>query len=199
MGHDRHRCQFLLMDELREIVDVTRHRIVPGRRPRGIAMATQVRGDYVVLVTQRCRDPVPTAAMVAAAVQEHQRWRGGIAPIDIMQPQPLREIYTGRRAGRGQIHLAHSKADACRRGPVATGREPSTPASHSSAAPAAGWGGWWKAVCEAILVDRKKVSCMTAAVARLCVGRVHYAWIALTVAFTITLGAVGVRAAPGVM
>ena len=35
---------------------------------------------------------------------------------------------------------------------------------------------------------------MTAAVARLCVGRVHYAWIALTVAFTITLGAVGVRA-----
>ncbi len=40
---------------------------------------------------------------------------------------------------------------------------------------------------------------MTAAVARVCAGRVHYAWIALTVAFTITLGAVGVRAAPGVL
>ena len=40
---------------------------------------------------------------------------------------------------------------------------------------------------------------MTVAVARLCAGRIHYAWIALTVAFTITLGAVGVRAAPGVM
>jgi MFS family permease len=40
---------------------------------------------------------------------------------------------------------------------------------------------------------------MTAALARICAGRVHYAWVALTVAFTITLGAVGVRAAPGVI
>jgi MFS family permease len=40
---------------------------------------------------------------------------------------------------------------------------------------------------------------MTAALARICAGRVHYAWIALAVAFTITLGAVGVRAAPGVI
>src|SRR6185436_4155686 len=40
---------------------------------------------------------------------------------------------------------------------------------------------------------------MTAALARLCSGRVHYAWIALTVAFLITIGAMGVRAAPGVI
>ena len=40
---------------------------------------------------------------------------------------------------------------------------------------------------------------MTAALARICAGRVHYAWVALIVAFTITLGAVGVRAAPGVI
>lgn len=40
---------------------------------------------------------------------------------------------------------------------------------------------------------------MTAALARFCSGRVHYAWVALVVAFTITLGAVGVRAAPGVI
>ncbi len=40
---------------------------------------------------------------------------------------------------------------------------------------------------------------MTAALARLCSGRVHYAWIALAVAFTITVGAMGVRAAPGVI
>jgi predicted MFS family arabinose efflux permease len=40
---------------------------------------------------------------------------------------------------------------------------------------------------------------MTAALARICLGRIHYAWVALIVAFTITLGAVGVRAAPGVM
>src|SRR4051794_8693569 len=40
---------------------------------------------------------------------------------------------------------------------------------------------------------------MTAGLARFCSGRIHYAWVALAVAFTITLGAVGVRAAPGVI
>jgi MFS family permease len=40
---------------------------------------------------------------------------------------------------------------------------------------------------------------MTTALARICSGRVHYAWVALVVAFTVTLGAVGVRAAPGVI
>lgn len=40
---------------------------------------------------------------------------------------------------------------------------------------------------------------MTAALARICSGRVHYAWVALIVAFLITVGAMGVRAAPGVI
>lgn len=40
---------------------------------------------------------------------------------------------------------------------------------------------------------------MTAAVARLCAGRVHYAWVALLVAFTLTLGAIGVRSGASVM
>jgi predicted MFS family arabinose efflux permease len=40
---------------------------------------------------------------------------------------------------------------------------------------------------------------MTAAVARLCSGRIHYAWVALFVAFTLTLGAIGVRSGPSVM
>ena len=40
---------------------------------------------------------------------------------------------------------------------------------------------------------------MTAALARLCSGRVHYAWIALFVAFTLTLAAIGVRSGPSVM
>jgi len=40
---------------------------------------------------------------------------------------------------------------------------------------------------------------MTAAVARLCAGRIHYAWVALFIAFTLTLGAIGVRSGPSVM
>ena len=52
--------QLLLMDELREVVDVVRHRVVAGRRPRGIAVAAQVGGDDVVLVAQRWRRPSPS-------------------------------------------------------------------------------------------------------------------------------------------
>src|SRR6266700_5530188 len=40
---------------------------------------------------------------------------------------------------------------------------------------------------------------MPRAIANLCSGRVHYAWIVLAVMFTATLAGVGVRAAPGVM
>jgi predicted MFS family arabinose efflux permease len=36
-------------------------------------------------------------------------------------------------------------------------------------------------------------------VARICSGRIHYAWMALTVIFAMTLAVVGVRSAPGVM
>src|SRR5271155_2999053 len=40
---------------------------------------------------------------------------------------------------------------------------------------------------------------MPASLARLCLGRVHYAWIVLAVMFSAILAGVGVRAAPGVM
>jgi MFS family permease len=40
---------------------------------------------------------------------------------------------------------------------------------------------------------------MTAALARICAGRIHYAWVALFIAFTLTLGAIGVRSGPSVM
>jgi MFS family permease len=40
---------------------------------------------------------------------------------------------------------------------------------------------------------------MPTRLARLCSGRVHYAWVVLAVIFTSTLAGVGVRAAPGVM
>lgn len=40
---------------------------------------------------------------------------------------------------------------------------------------------------------------MAAKLARLCAGRLHYAWIALGVSFVVMMGAVGVRSAPGVI
>ena len=40
---------------------------------------------------------------------------------------------------------------------------------------------------------------LAAKLARLCTGRLHYAWIALGVSFVVMMGAVGVRSAPGVI
>ncbi len=40
---------------------------------------------------------------------------------------------------------------------------------------------------------------LAAALARLCAGRLHYAWIALGVSFVVMMGSVGVRSAPGVI
>src|ERR1700752_1426324 len=40
---------------------------------------------------------------------------------------------------------------------------------------------------------------MTAAMARICSCRIHFAWVALFVAFTLTLGAIGVRSGASVM
>ena len=90
------RRQFLLMDELGQVVDVARHRVVAGRRPGGIAMPAQVGGDDVVFVAQCGGHPVPVAAVVAPAMQQQQRRRGRVAPVHVVQPQPLREIDAGR-------------------------------------------------------------------------------------------------------
>jgi hypothetical protein len=92
MRDNGHRRQFLLMDQLREVVDIGGHRVAAVGRPLTIAVAAQIGGENVPIMAQGLRDPVPVAAMVAPTVHQQQRWRAGIAPVDIMQPQPLREI-----------------------------------------------------------------------------------------------------------
>jgi hypothetical protein len=91
MGDDAAGGQALLVDELGEVVDEGAHRIVAAGRPGAVAMAAQVRGDDVVVGAQLGGDPVPVAAVVAAAVHQDQRRRVRIAPVDVVQPQPLRD------------------------------------------------------------------------------------------------------------
>ena len=99
MRDDRHRRQLLLMDQLREVVDIGGDRIAAVGRPLAVAVTAQIGRQDVPVVAQRLRHPVPVAAMVAPAMHQQQRRRAGIAPIDVMQPQPLREIDARGRAG----------------------------------------------------------------------------------------------------
>ena len=97
MRDDRDRRQRLLMDELRQVVDVRRHLVVPVGRPLAVAMPAQVRADDVPIAPQLLRDPVPVPAMVAPAVNEEKRRRVGIAPIDIVHAQTLGDEVPGSR------------------------------------------------------------------------------------------------------
>src|SRR3546814_3864439 len=73
MGDDGERLQRELVDELRDVADIVRHRIDAALDPFGIAMSAQVGGDDVPVVAQPLRHPVPVAAMIAPAVNQQQR------------------------------------------------------------------------------------------------------------------------------
>src|SRR5438477_11160002 len=70
-------------------------------------MAAQIRRQDVPVLAQRRGDPVPVAAVVAPAMHQQQRRRGRVAPIDVMEPQPLREIDPRGRAGARDIECRH--------------------------------------------------------------------------------------------
>jgi hypothetical protein len=99
MADDRHRGEPELMDELREIVDVADHIVGAGARPCAVAVAAQIRRDHVPASTQALRHPIPVAAMVAPAVQQDERRRGAVAPVDVVEAQALREEDPRRGAG----------------------------------------------------------------------------------------------------
>ena len=94
MGDDRDRRKILLMNQLREIVNVAIHRIVAFSRPLAIAVTTQVGRDNVPVGTQGLGDGVPVAAMVTPAMDQYQWRRVPIAPLNIMQAQALRNVET---------------------------------------------------------------------------------------------------------
>ncbi len=104
VGDDGNRRQFLLMDQLRQIIDVVRHGVAAGRRPGGITVAAQVRCDHVVVPPQIAGDPVPVAAMIASAMQQDQRRRIGVAPVDVVQTHSLRDEMPRGRTGFHQRH-----------------------------------------------------------------------------------------------
>src|SRR5262249_29250770 len=59
-----------------------------------------------VPVLPQCRgDPIPIAAMISPAMDQQQRRRARVSPIDVMQAQTLREINARSRSGAAEGHL----------------------------------------------------------------------------------------------
>ena len=103
--HDPQRGKLLLMDQLREVVHVLAHAIARTRRPLRVAVAAQIDGDDVVVGPQALRDPVPVVCVVAVAVDEQQRRRFGVAPVEVVQAQALREVGVRRGTCRPRREL----------------------------------------------------------------------------------------------
>src|SRR3972149_1343405 len=78
--------------------------IVTGARPLAVSVPPKIGGDDVPLLTQRRGDPVPVATMVAAAVDEEQGRPSGIAPVHVVEPQPLGEVGVRRRSRHAVGH-----------------------------------------------------------------------------------------------
>src|SRR5947207_15948172 len=62
------------------------------------------------VLMQRAGNPIPVAAVVASAMHKEQRPLRPIAPIDIMQTKPLREIDPRGRAGGGEVQRKDRRA-----------------------------------------------------------------------------------------
>jgi hypothetical protein len=77
--------------------------VTASLRPFGIAVPAQIRGHDMEMRLQFARDRIPVAAMVEPAMNQDQRRRGFVAPVDIVQPQPLGLIKAVCRFGHHGI------------------------------------------------------------------------------------------------
>ena len=100
MGHDGHLVMSQRVDQLGKVIDEGIYLVIAVRRPGAVAMTAQVRRDDVPVLGQFLGHPVPAAAMVAPAMLKDQRRGIGIAPIDIVEAQALRDEAVGGRSVR---------------------------------------------------------------------------------------------------
>src|ERR1700674_2365419 len=106
VSDDGNRCEFDLMSDLRQVVDIGCHRVITVRGPGAVAVAAQIRGHDMPVGAQAVGHPIPAAAMVPSAVSQ-QQWRcRRIPPVDVVQLQALRNITM--RGGAGTDHIGRS-------------------------------------------------------------------------------------------
>ena len=90
MGDDADREALERFQQRRHVEDVVDHGIRAADRPCRIAVAAEVGCDDVEGAAELSGDPVPAPAVVPPAVQEQQRGVLDIAPIHVVELQPLR-------------------------------------------------------------------------------------------------------------
>ena len=72
------------MDQLGEIINISRDCVIAVGRPLAVAVTAQIRRQNMPVMPQCIGDPIPVAAVVAPAMDEEKRRRLRIPPINIM-------------------------------------------------------------------------------------------------------------------
>ena len=113
MGNDPQRRELLLVDELGDVVHELRRCVRGPCAPLRVTVTAQVRRDDVVPVLEVRGGPVPVVGMIAVAVDEQQRRGVRVAPVEVVQPKPLREVRVRRRARHpGRLPRSNPRAAA---------------------------------------------------------------------------------------
>jgi hypothetical protein len=89
MPDDRGTRQLCVTHQAAKVIDIVRQAVAASFRPFGIAVAAQIGRHDMEMRLQFARDRIPVAAMVEPAMDQDQRRRGFVAPVGIVQPQPL--------------------------------------------------------------------------------------------------------------
>ena len=88
MADHRTGWQIERVDQCREILDEIGEVIGAVARPVAVTMAAQIGGNDAIITGEGLGDLVPAPRMIATAMLEDQRRRGGIAPFDDVEPEP---------------------------------------------------------------------------------------------------------------
>ena len=107
--HHVYRRQAALANQLGDVLHVLQNRIRAAARPLRVPVAAQIRRHDVKAAAQGLRQPIPRVAVVVNAMHQEQVGVVVVAPIQIVQAQPLREVAVRsrrRRALPGALEFA---------------------------------------------------------------------------------------------
>ena len=105
-----------------EVVGHGRDRIVAVGRRVGVAVPALIQGDDTPVRRERDGEGVPGAGMSGDAVQQHQRRRRGVPPLDVVKPEAAQGEDGVARLGEGGHDEGSVRGAAERVNPAGAGR-----------------------------------------------------------------------------
>ena len=92
MADNRRLLMAECIDQIGEVEHMKRTEVSAVRRPLAIAMSAQVGRNNVPTIPHRMRRPIPAARVITRTVDEQEKRRAFVPPINIVELQALRDM-----------------------------------------------------------------------------------------------------------